>query len=1214
MDDDVLYSEAHEMIRLANAKRWLARTLPAAIGMVLLCRAFEADATGWKPNVREGADIVMKDHRWPFWDAGTYYCLWYMSFVPSHPRLGSFYGGVNTRGPGKPPGMFMSYWGEVRPVHEGECFYPHGYGAEGASGGAHGDAVFLRPGAWYRFVMRIFPPTRDRDKQTYVGWWVKDIEKNEWHTHSIVSLPAPATGFKGNSGFVEALAPHHVHRAFERRLGYCRVNGKWHKADTVTTRGPKFFKLIEGGTVLRYDRSEPDSPAKEDTAFTTRQPDTPQLDPPAIEGATARVYGNQVAVKWGIPRSAAPQLGYKLEVFDNPRAKGDPVVTAEDNAPHILARRLDTPREAKSVRLTVRDIFDQETSATIPVEKAACWPAAKAGGPRPGLEYAYYEAPAKTEWVRLPDFAALKPVRQGRVTMLDDTVQEDRYRLFGLRYRGYLRAPADGLYVFSAGTCDGSRMSIDGKVIADDDGLHGVSAKQYPIALAKGLHSFELLYFKGPCRRHGGHANLANKISIGWEGPGFQFRRLTEDDFVCEDAGRPSLTLALKDAAPGRVLEDNLVEIRARASLGEHRITKVQLYAGRMLLATAKGADVEEPGDIAFKFLFPAGRNRIRARLWYDGRYSVDSDNVLDFETRECIEGPWKFIVLGHKYPIAARCKDGRASFMGEGFYVGYQKVSGDFTLTARIADIALTTRENGMHTANWIGLYTSNVGRQGKGRGLESTFNQWGFGIYLTAGQGMRGSSDHPDLAGSRMCIASFPKDHRWLRIIRRGKRFLSFTSADGKIWQKAMEEISRSFTDEQYAGVCFRAVPGKGRALFQGALDHMTLERGNVPEEIREKPDKHDLSLDNRVTALVQAWKDPDVLYARTSGNGLLKSEDRGETWRAVNGGLGAPDALAVRSVAVHPADSSIALRGSGSVVDGTLRSGLWRSADGGNTWKLVTRELDFDGRGPTSVFGEVIAFCPQDPNLVAAAGETKGLFLSRDAGETWTCAGLTGERVTCLGFYPEKGKKPVLVVGTFADREFETLGLGKPASPLGAPGRIYWIQFRDGKPRIGKCCEVEDFGVTNVGFGAHENFATFATTRGVYYTWQRGNMVWQRRHDVPADRLFTALGYRQFMKEWRKDDWRLKSTTYAAPFSGKGPSPVYCCPERTTRKWFRLSDAARIERERGAPRLSEGVSCVLPDKDEARTLYLCNRHGILKTTDLGRTYRLVYRSPVK
>jgi hypothetical protein len=183
-------------------------------------------------------------------------------------------------------------------------------------------------------------------------------------------------------------------------------------------------------------------------------------------------------------------------------------------------------------------------------------------------------------------------------------------------------------------------MSIDGKVIADDDGLHGASAKQYPIALEKGLHRFELLYFKGPCRRHGGHANLAHKISIGWEGPGFGFRRLTEADFVCEDAARPSLTLALKDAAPGRVLEDNLVELRARANLGGHRIAKVQLYSGRMLLATAEGADVEDPNDITFKFLFPAGRNRIRARLWYDDGHSVDSDNVLDFETREYIEGP----------------------------------------------------------------------------------------------------------------------------------------------------------------------------------------------------------------------------------------------------------------------------------------------------------------------------------------------------------------------------------------------------------------------------------------------------------------------------------------------------------------------------------------------------------------------------------------------
>ncbi len=58
-----------------------------------------------------------------------------------------------------------------------------------------------------------------------------------------------------------------------------------------------------------------------------------------------------------------------------------------------------------------------------------------------------------------------------------------------------------------------------------------------------------------------------------------------------------------------------------------------------------------------------------------------------------------------------------------------------------------------------------------------------------------------------------------------------------------------------------------------------------------------------------------------------------------------------------------------------------------------RRFTSEIDFDGRGPTALFGEVILFCPQDSNVVIAGGETRGLFISRDAGETWACAGLAG-----------------------------------------------------------------------------------------------------------------------------------------------------------------------------------------------------------------------------
>ena len=1018
---------------MKTPRRATTSTILWGLAIGLLFSGSRAEATGFAPNVRPGSDIVMHDMRWPAWDQGTYYCFWYMNVFPQNVRGGVFYGGVATQGPESPPGMFMSYWGEVKNIHEGEYFYRHGYGGEGSSGGAHGKALFLRPGAWYRFVMRVFPPTKNGHEETYVGWWVKDVEKNQWHTHSIVSRPLSFTGFQGNSGFVEALAPESVHRAFERRLDYCRLDGKWYKSNEIRTSAPSQFKLIENDTVLRFDRPvENDAGAAQSVPyyFTTKQPDTPPLDKPDIERAEAYVWGNQVTVKWNIPGSAAPQLGYELEVFGDPGAKDAPLEAFEDTAPHILAKRLDTPREAKSVRLTVTDIFDQEKSITIPVEGTALLPAAKVAGGRPGLGYAYYEAPENTEWERLPDFSTLTPVRQGHVKTLDETVRQDREKLYALRYAGYLRAPADGLYVFSAGTCDGSRMSIDGQVIADNDGIHSTSVKQYSVALEKGLHTFELLHFKGPGRRHGAHANLAEKIFVSWEGPGFGLRKLAKDDFMCEGADLPSLALTLEGAVSEGVVQDNLVEIRARTDPRGHRIAKVQLYCGRMLLATAEGTDLgtdlRDTGDIVFKVLFPVGSNRVWARLWYDDHCSVDSDNVLDFEAHEYTEGPWKFIVLGHKYPIGARYKDGTASFTGEGFYVGYQQVSGDFTLTARIADITLATEENGMHGDNWLGLDTSNVNQEREGQGLASTFDQWGFGIYLTAGRGMKGSADFPDLAGTRMGIPSFPADHRWLRIVRRGQRKQAFTSADGKTWLKAMDRISRRYTEEQYVGVSFRAVPGKGRGLFQGAFDNMTLERGTVAGEVRTKPRQEDLRLENRITALVQARKNPEILYARSPSQGVLKSADRGETWKTANGSLTFPVATAVRSVAVHPEDSSLVLRAGGSVVDDGLQSGLWRSTDDGQSWKFITREIDFDGRGSTALFGEVVAFCPADPNLVAAGGETKGLFVSTDAGRTWKQAGLAGQRITCLAFVPDSR---TLQVGTFADREFETLGLGQP-----------------------------------------------------------------------------------------------------------------------------------------------------------------------------------------
>ncbi|NQU25582.1 MAG: hypothetical protein HQ567_30215 [Candidatus Nealsonbacteria bacterium] len=1138
----------------------------------------------------------MKDLRWPVWDQGTYYCFWYVNFFPE--SYCTFYGGLATKGADTPPGMFMSYWGNITNIHEGEFFYRHGYGAEGSKGGANGSVLFMQPNSWYRMVLRIFPPAKGADKHTLVGWWVKDVAKNEWHTHSVVRIDTRATGVRGNSGFVEALAPESVHRAFERRLGYCRVDGKWFKSNTITTGSPQFFKLIDNGTVLRYDKSVPDSPGQQKIELAAKQPDVPTLDRPAIDGATARAYGNQVAVQWGVPKNASPQLGYRIEVFDNASAKGAPMATFDDVAPHVLARRLDVDRTARSVRLGVTDIFDQTTSVTIPVAQATPAEAESVAKHRGGLKYTYYEAPSGVAWEQLPDFSALQPAKQGVVKITDDTIREERDKLYATEYKGFIKVPRTGLYVVELGTCDGSRLRIDGRVVADRDGIHGTSVRQYPMALAQGLHAFELSYFKGA------KPYLADKILLAWEGPGFETRKLTPADFVCEDNfDTPSITMPAADTVAKGVANDNLVSIRPAIQSRGHRIAKVQFYRDRLLLETAVNTASSGVGELAFHNLLPAGDNRLWARLWYDDGCSVDS-NVISVKAENKTEGVWSYDTLGENmFPLAVRSYKGTISFRGDGFCFGNQPVSGDFTLTARVADMGVASEENGIHKANWLGLYVQ--------QDLTRPFSGHRFGIYCTAGGSVKGSADFPDLAGTYNSIPAFPEDHRWLRLVRRNTRFLAYTSADGKTWQKAMDRINPKTKKDIYAGILFRSVPGKSRSLFYGSFDNVTLT-SDVSPEPRHAIRKEDIPRLGQVTALVQASKSPATLYARTIGKGLLKSTDGGERWQPANGGLSGPDATAVRSVAVHPADNSVVLRGSGAVVSGKPKSSLFRSADGGKSWRPVSKEIDFDGQGPTAMFGEVISFCPGDPDLVAAAGETAGLWLSRDAGLTWELIGLKGERVTCLGFVPMTGgEKPILVVGTFADSEFETVGLAKPASAVTTPGAIYWVEFRSGKPKLQRSCEWEEFGVTNIGFGAHENFATFATTRGIFYTWQHGNMFSQRRYEMPSDVLFVALGYRQFMKEWRKDDWRLKSTTYAAPFSGKGFSPVYCVPERTTARWFLLSDKAEVNGRGTARILNGGVTCLLPDKEDEKTLYLCNRQGVFKSTDAGNSYRLVYRS---
>ncbi|MBS1118105.1 MAG: glycosyl hydrolase, repeat-containing protein [Deltaproteobacteria bacterium] len=108
-----------------------------------------------------------------------------------------------------------------------------------------------------------------------------------------------------------------------------------------------------------------------------------------------------------------------------------------------------------------------------------------------------------------------------------------------------------------------------------------------------------------------------------------------------------------------------------------------------------------------------------------------------------------------------------------------------------------------------------------------------------------------------------------------------------------------------------------------------------------------------------------------------GLLRTIDGGASWRRVEG---VPVDAPVTAVHV--------LRGRPDVILAGRGDGIWRSADGGDTWtRLPPESFPF---AVVSVGAIDFASTELEPNVVVAAGAPgAGVLVSRDAGETWAPA---------------------------------------------------------------------------------------------------------------------------------------------------------------------------------------------------------------------------------
>jgi photosystem II stability/assembly factor-like uncharacterized protein len=128
------------------------------------------------------------------------------------------------------------------------------------------------------------------------------------------------------------------------------------------------------------------------------------------------------------------------------------------------------------------------------------------------------------------------------------------------------------------------------------------------------------------------------------------------------------------------------------------------------------------------------------------------------------------------------------------------------------------------------------------------------------------------------------------------------------------------------------------------------------------------------------------PNVFYIGQVDGGVWKSDDFGRTWSPI---FDAQPSQSVGAIAVAPSDANIVYVASGEGLhrpDLSVGDGIYRSADAGKTWQhLGLRDgqqipaLAVDRRDPNRLFAAVLGH-PYGPN------EERGIYRSIDGGQTW------------------------------------------------------------------------------------------------------------------------------------------------------------------------------------------------------------------------------------
>ena len=152
--------------------------------------------------------------------------------------------------------------------------------------------------------------------------------------------------------------------------------------------------------------------------------------------------------------------------------------------------------------------------------------------------------------------------------------------------------------------------------------------------------------------------------------------------------------------------------------------------------------------------------------------------------------------------------------------------------------------------------------------------------------------------------------------------------------------------------------------------------------------------------IGAVAVAESDPSVIYVGTgsacirgntsAGHGLYKSDDGGKTWHTI----GLPDAGQVGKIIVHPKNADLVyVAALGHAFGANEERGVFRSKDGGKTWEHVLALSDTTGavsltinpQNPREIYAGMWR-AERKPWSLISGGDQGGVYKTTDGGDTW------------------------------------------------------------------------------------------------------------------------------------------------------------------------------------------------------------------------------------